>query len=141
MSDDPLAAHPSHPMSFTTALPNTYTGRPVPRNLVTGLHTVCDVSCSVCSSNLGWKYVGAEEDSQRYKVGKFILESRRTTVQQCWEERGNDDDEQLGGGIGGRPDDVCFDSADEDECDDLFSGRWTASIARRRRARRVGMRA
>ncbi|KAF2267438.1 yippee-like protein, partial [Lojkania enalia] len=58
-------------------LPNTYAHKPVPRQLVTGAHTVSDISCRNCGSVLGWKYVDAEEESQRYKVGKFILETKR----------------------------------------------------------------
>ena len=130
---------------FTTALPNTYTSKPVPRHLVTGLHTVCDVSCAVCASVLGWKYIGAEEDSQRYKVGKFILETRRTVVGCCCEDRSVDGDDMDGSGggrverrVAGRGEGVMFDSADEDECEELFSGVWNENVARRRRARRVG---
>ncbi|ORY15967.1 Yippee/Mis18, partial [Clohesyomyces aquaticus] len=58
-------------------LPNTVTQKPVPRQLVTGAHTVSDIKCRGCETVLGWKYVAAEEESQRYKVGKFILETRR----------------------------------------------------------------
>ena len=109
------------------------------RHLVTGLHTVSDVSCAVCGSVLGWKYVGAEEEAQRYKVGKFILESRRTVVETCWEDRENDrdDDEELGGvSLPRAEDETMFDSQDDDECEDLFAGVWSAQGARRRRMRR-----
>lgn len=126
-------------------LPNTHVHKPVPRHLVTGLHTVSDVSCAACGSVLGWKYVGAEEEAQRYKVGKFILESRRTVVDTSWEERGNDaDDVAEGGGVAARTvedDEVLFDSQDEDECEDLFAGVWSPQVARRRRLRRFGLRA
>jgi hypothetical protein len=129
-------------------LPNTTTGEPVPRQLVTGAHTVSDISCAQCGTVLGWKYVGAEEEGQRYKVGKFILETRRVVKGVGWdsgnyaEAREWDDDngdETLGLGLGmglvGRQDDaeVQFDSQDEDECEDLFSGIWSPSLARKRR--------
>jgi hypothetical protein len=47
------------------------------RLLMTGLHHVSDISCCVCGSVLGWKYVQAFEEAQRYKVGKVIVERAR----------------------------------------------------------------
>lgn len=67
------------------SLPNTHTHAAVPRQLVTGAHTVSDVSCAFCGAVVGWKYDGAEEESQRYKVGKFILETKRICADSCWE--------------------------------------------------------
>lgn len=69
----------------TSSLPNTHTHAAVPRQLVTGAHTVSDVSCAFCGAVVGWKYDGAEEESQRYKVGKFILETKRICADSCWE--------------------------------------------------------
>jgi hypothetical protein len=31
---------------------------------------VADIACSVCGTNLGWKYEMAYEQSQKYKEGK-----------------------------------------------------------------------
>ena len=42
--------------------------------MLTGRHTVRDVFCTVCSEKLGWCYEYANEESQRYKEGKVILE-------------------------------------------------------------------
>ncbi|CAM9994356.1 unnamed protein product [Chrysoparadoxa australica] len=39
---------------------NVTRGPPEERFLMTGKHRVCDVSCSTCSSLLGWEYVSAE---------------------------------------------------------------------------------
>ncbi|KAI9725593.1 MAG: hypothetical protein M1828_003081 [Chrysothrix sp. TS-e1954] len=144
------------PNRYIAALPNTNTHKPVPRHLVTGMHTVCDVSCSLCGSVVGWKYVGAEEEAQRYKVGKFILETRRTVVECCW-ENGEGMDEGGGEGEGavvddavwgestevgrvGREGETVFDSENEDECEDLFAGIWSQSLARKRRGKRLGPR-
>eukprot|EP00884_Botryococcus_braunii_P016527 jgi/Botrbrau1/3558/Bobra.0078s0015.1 len=44
------------------------------RMLITGLHTVADMKCRGCNSVLGWKYEEAFEPTQKYKVGKFIVE-------------------------------------------------------------------
>ncbi|CAO2652262.1 Nn.00g005450.m01.CDS01 [Neocucurbitaria sp. VM-36] len=120
-------------------LPNTFTHKPVPRQLVTGAHTVSDISCRLCGSVLGWKYVNAEEDSQKYKVGKFILETKRVVKGVGWEDdcrRIDEGEEELGKGEGGEDGDVQFDSQDEEECEDLFSGVWSPQLARRRRKNR-----
>ncbi|EMC95795.1 hypothetical protein BAUCODRAFT_34562 [Baudoinia panamericana UAMH 10762] len=139
-------------------LPNTYTHKPVPRQLVTGAHTVGDISCAHCGSVLGWKYISAEEEAQRYKVGKFILETKRVCRSSVWE---NEDDvteaheqmeNQRKDSSGRRrssllppnelpklreEDEVEFDSQDEDECEDLFMGVWTPQLAAKRRKNRV----
>ena len=47
------------------------------RVLMTGLHTVCDIHCTICDSVLGWKYEHAFEESQKYKEGKFIIEKAK----------------------------------------------------------------
>ncbi len=130
------------------SLPNTYADRPMPRQLVTGPHTVSDISCSSCGNGLGWKYVAAEEETQRYKVGKFILETKRISSSSCWE---NDEDGQGECEYGSPPvalpkalgkakeENVEFDSQDEDECEDLFAGVWSPALAtKRRKGRRFG---
>lgn len=100
---------------------------------------VADISCAICEKVVGWKYVDAREEAQRYKVGKFILEMRRVAVVKGWEdvvvERGvgrGDVGEGEGEGDG---EDVMFDSEDEDECDEIFAGTWDRVAVRRRRAR------
>ncbi|KAF8820653.1 putative zinc binding protein [Cardiosporidium cionae] len=44
------------------------------RVMTTGRHTIVDIYCNDCGTNLGWKYVEAEDPRQKYKKGKFILE-------------------------------------------------------------------
>lgn len=113
------------------SLPNTHTHKVVARQLVTGAHTVSDISCAICGEMLGWKYVDAEEDSQRYKVGKFILETKKVCTAVSWDDEGQ---------ISNMPPlsiedrgTVEFDSQDEDECEDLFAGLWNPSLALKRR--------
>lgn len=127
-------------------------GRSARRQLVTGEHVVADISCKTCDTVVGWKYVDAKERSQRYKIGKFILETERVVGEKAWEDiydkhdsvGGHDESmttemedrrrEDVNDGV----DVVVFDSEDEDECDDLFAGVWTAEAAgRRRRGLRV----
>ena len=128
----------------TVSLPNTRTHKAMPRQLVTGAHTVSDISCAFCGSVIGWKYDSAEEETQRYKVGKYILETKKVFSSLCWE---NDDVVELDGHgddvRNGRAsaaadsqvweDLVDFDSQDEDECEDLFAGVWSPALAIRRR--------
>ncbi|KAF1979869.1 yippee-domain-containing protein [Bimuria novae-zelandiae CBS 107.79] len=111
-------------------LPNTHIHKAVPRQLVTGAHTVSDISCRTCGSVLGWKYVEAEEESQRYKVGKYILETKRLVRGTGWEVD-EEDREEMKAKV--RDEDIEFDSEDEDECEDLFAGMWTPQLAAKRR--------
>ncbi|KAK7207187.1 Yippee/Mis18, partial [Myxozyma melibiosi] len=53
---------------------NVVLGAPCERMLISGLHSLADISCSGCSAYLGWKYIATNEQSQKYKVGCFILE-------------------------------------------------------------------
>lgn len=136
-------------------LPNTHIHKPVPRQLVTGSHMVCDVSCVFCGSVLGWKYEAAEEESQRYKIGKVILEAKKVFESCCWEgvpersdgleakrinegrtDEGWEEDGRKGGEGGEGETAVEFDSQDEDECEDLFAGVWSPALALRRRQRK-----
>ncbi|CAO1627524.1 unnamed protein product [Sympodiomycopsis kandeliae] len=54
---------------------NTKIGSPEDRQLLTGWHTVADVQCLVCDTVVGWTYLKAWEPSQKYKEGRFIMES------------------------------------------------------------------
>lgn len=53
---------------------------------MTGAHVVADIRCATCGVVVGWKYVDAREQSQKYKVGKFILETERTVLVRNWED-------------------------------------------------------
>lgn len=103
---------------------------------------------------LGWKYVAAEDESQRYKVGKFILETKKVCRSSTWENEDGSEQVEVSGGARRKsslampPEQIArvveeeemeFDSQDEDECEDLFMGVWTPQLAaRRRRAKKVG---
>ncbi|RHZ49893.1 uncharacterized protein CDV56_103800 [Aspergillus thermomutatus] len=133
--------------SPTESLPNTVIQRPVPRQFVTGLHTVRDISCAFCGNVLGWKYISAEEESQRYKVGKFILETNRITTSSSWESPCDTDQPVSPGFLSSAPSEninrdehIEFDSQDEDECEDIFAGIWSPSLAVRRRSRKFDRR-
>jgi hypothetical protein len=138
-----------------TDLINIKVGRSVNRELLTGAHVVADVSCVICGTILGWKYVDAKEMAQRYKIGKFILEMKRVGLGVSWEDatpgHENPDATTLGinpqvsdgwtrhGGADAEGD-VVFDSEDEDECEDLFAGTWDAETVSRQRRRKVVVR-
>lgn len=122
-------------------LPNTFAHKAVPRQLVTGAHTVSDISCAQCGSVLGWKYLAAEKEAQKYKVGNFILETKRVCRTACWESDEDDIEPPLQ--IHEYPlrvqpveEEVEFDSQDEDECEELFLGLWNCKIAAQRRRSR-----
>ncbi len=139
----------SHVRTMTTALPNTFQNKSIARNLVTGQHVVSDISCAICGSILGWKYVEASEESQKYKVGKFILETKRIRMSVSWENEEDDvqkydeviplkprDLRKLGDGPTNAGGELEFDSQDEDECEDLFAGVWSRQLAAKRRQRK-----
>jgi hypothetical protein len=45
--------------------------------LKTGIHKTADMYCSVCGIHhepIGWKYLMAQDEDQKYKEGKFIIE-------------------------------------------------------------------
>ncbi|EFE42201.1 hypothetical protein TRV_03043 [Trichophyton verrucosum HKI 0517] len=132
-----LVADPKAPHPALSVLANTVAHRAVPRQLVTGSHTVSDIACRFCHTVLGWKYLAAEEESQKYKVGKFIVESKRVSVSRD----GPVDFSHAAAAAAvdngsGKKEEIEFDSQDEDECEDLFAGVWTPSLAAKRRQRR-----
>ncbi|PSS04800.1 Protein yippee-like, partial [Actinidia chinensis var. chinensis] len=56
---------------------NVSVGPTEDRLMITGMHTVSDVFCCCCGQILGWKYVSACDEVQKYKEGKFVLERWR----------------------------------------------------------------
>lgn len=114
--------------------PRITLSKPIPRPLVTGMHTVADISCALCTTVLGWKYVDAEEEDQRYKIGKYILERERVVKVNHWDGgKGIENIEvERKGEIKGE-EDIEVDTQDENELEDLFLGVWTKETALRRR--------
>ena len=53
---------------------NYVTGKADDREMLTGLHRVSDVYWSGCHIDIGWKYEDAMEESEKYKIGKVIIE-------------------------------------------------------------------
>ncbi|KAB5554359.1 yippee family protein [Coniochaeta sp. 2T2.1] len=134
------------------------------RQLVTGAHVVADISCAVCGTKVGWKYVEATEAAQKYKEGKFILETQRVVVYRAWEDlegagresveytrrqsfslrnsvNSDSDDKttmaQASNESGDLEQEVTFDSGDEDECEDIFAGTWDPAVVVQRRKKKV----
>ncbi|KAG6038713.1 hypothetical protein E4U41_003847 [Claviceps citrina] len=144
-----------HGRAFLVApsLLNVRVGRSEDRQLVTGWHVVADICCATCAWKLGWKYVDAREPAQKYKVGKYILETDRVVTHRSWEDFAVEDlgllDERARDGDGDgegaarristadSSDEVVFDSDDEEECEDVFAGRWDAATVAKRRSRAV----
>lgn len=52
---------------------NTEKGPKEDRQLLTGLHTVADLTCAGCKRSVGWYYLRAYQAAQRYKEGKSLL--------------------------------------------------------------------
>ncbi|KAF7521077.1 hypothetical protein G7054_g12571 [Neopestalotiopsis clavispora] len=129
----------------TADLVNILIGKSESRVLVTGSHVVADISCAVCRTKVGWKYVDAKEETQKYKVGKFILETARVADYQSWEDVTPDEmpaPAEIARKQPANADDepIVFDSDDEDECEDIFSGTWDPEVVAKRRSKKVNRR-
>jgi hypothetical protein len=141
-----LVAPPdSCPETSEGDLINIKVGKAEPRTLSTGLHTVSDIQCATCRAKVGWKYVDAKEESQKYKIGKFIIETQRTVDYKHWEHVMSGEQSEFAFELdeiesGDNGDTIVFDSDDESECDDLFAGVWDAKTAAKRRKRKVNQR-
>lgn len=48
---------------------------PEEQNMQTGRYTIQTVNCSTCRTYLGWNYLHAHERLERYKEGRFCIES------------------------------------------------------------------
>ncbi|SPO25512.1 related to Yippee protein [Ustilago trichophora] len=68
---------------FSSTL-NTTLGSKEDRHLLTGIHTVCDLSCKGCGKTLGWYYWKAWDQSQKYKEGKWIMEKASLSKVNAW---------------------------------------------------------
>lgn len=56
---------------------NTTQGESEDRLLLTGLHTVAELTCVACSTAVGWTYVAAADPKNANKVGTSVLEKCR----------------------------------------------------------------
>ncbi|KAI9245745.1 yippee zinc-binding/DNA-binding /Mis18, centromere assembly-domain-containing protein [Sporodiniella umbellata] len=66
---------------------NVKLGTKEERMMLTGIHTIADINCNQCQIRLGWKYLRALEEPQKYKEGKFIIEQSKVTKEvecDCW---------------------------------------------------------
>lgn len=62
---------------------NVVLGYKEDRELLSGVFTVCEVRCSKCGEELGWKYVRAYNPRQMYKEGRFIIEKAKILKEYC----------------------------------------------------------
>ena len=79
---------------------NVDLGPPKDKVMMTGLHTVKSVICKQCRQVVGWTYVYAYEQSEKYKEGKFIIEKAymvkdQIPFQESEEEKEVGDDENF----------------------------------------------
>lgn len=63
---------------------NVVHSSPKERALLSGMHLVADLRCRICEQLLGWKYVRAQQDSQKYKEGHVLLEKLRLSKSSKW---------------------------------------------------------
>lgn len=63
--------------------------------MLTGRHMVRDVMCKNCDQKLGWIYEFANEENQRYKEGRVILERALVTESEGFEEHVGTDSQEM----------------------------------------------
>ncbi|KAB8285104.1 yippee zinc-binding/DNA-binding /Mis18, centromere assembly-domain-containing protein [Yarrowia lipolytica] len=59
----------------------------VEKEMTTGKHLVCDITCGECTTTLGWKYIKAFEKQEKYKEDKYILEKYFMTAPRLSQQR------------------------------------------------------
>ncbi|RHZ70493.1 hypothetical protein Glove_271g74 [Diversispora epigaea] len=69
------------------SIENVILGKNEDRTLITGVHTVKDISCVSCRSVIGWKYVYAYQEDQKYKENKYIVEKTMLSKENNWDEQ------------------------------------------------------
>ncbi|XP_057472673.1 protein yippee-like At4g27740 [Actinidia eriantha] len=62
---------------------NVVLGQKEDKQLITGLFSICNLYCSKCGQDLGWKYVQAYDARQKFKEGRFILEKAKLLKEYC----------------------------------------------------------
>ncbi|KAI8369281.1 Yippee/Mis18 [Radiomyces spectabilis] len=65
---------------LTDNVVNITRGKAVDLAMATGIHTIRNISCAKCDTVVGWVYIKAFNEENRYKEGKFILESKMLTT-------------------------------------------------------------
>ncbi|KVH97299.1 protein yippee-like At4g27745 [Cynara cardunculus var. scolymus] len=68
-----MAGHRQRAFLFSHVM-NLVAGPKKDRQLITGWYTIADVECSDCGEVLGWRYEKVNEESQKYKESKTVLE-------------------------------------------------------------------
>ncbi|KAK9899190.1 yippee-domain-containing protein [Cystobasidium minutum MCA 4210] len=52
--------------------------------LLSGMHTISNITCKGCDTPLGWVYLKANDPAQRYKEGKYIMEKEKIMKENNW---------------------------------------------------------
>lgn len=56
---------------------NIVVGENEERELITGHFTIADIYCANCRQELGWKYIRAYDEREKFKEGTFIIEKAK----------------------------------------------------------------
>ena len=106
------------------------------KTLATGQHTIAAMQCNGCDAALGWKYIDASVQAQKYKIGHWLLEA--TLIEKKSERRaaeaaaaaapveiagdaalGADDDDNAQAGLVVLEDDDDDDASELEEIDEI----------------------
>jgi len=64
---------------------NVVRGPAESRILVSGAHKVADLRCTMCNNLLGWIYLHAKDQNQKYKEGRILFEKSRLSRTGDWQ--------------------------------------------------------
>ncbi|GAA0149711.1 ubiquitin-protein ligase [Lithospermum erythrorhizon] len=56
---------------------NIVMGKKEEKQLLTGYFTIANVDCGKCGASMGWYYVRAWDERQKYKEGRYIIEKAK----------------------------------------------------------------
>lgn len=69
---------------WTEKATNVIKAEPESRTLLSGMHKISNLHCRVCNQLLGWEYIEAQPESQKYKEVRCQLKKKNLQVQKCW---------------------------------------------------------
>lgn len=47
------------------------------KQLITGYFAIANIYCHTCGEEMGWKYIQAYNEREKFKEGKFIIEKAK----------------------------------------------------------------
>ena len=65
---------------FATNVINIFEGKTTQKHFISGHYTIQDIYCINCFSIVGWKYITAQEEDNKFKEQNFVIEDIKVTI-------------------------------------------------------------